>query len=232
MPGPDGILQKDGQRVRDHLLGADRGSPARAVHAGDSARLEGDRRRGDHHPPADRSGVREEGAPASSAAATSTRWSGRSARWTRPAATRCCTPARSRSEANRMTGENYFGWRNPRADELLAKARSTPDESERLAAYREHQELFMEDLPGPAPLLPRPDPPGPLGCPQLPPDQLGAGRGHLERRPNGRRADTLMLRAQVLCCVGWLQARSYAARGDGAAVRAAPRDPRRAVPRR
>jgi peptide/nickel transport system substrate-binding protein len=51
------------------------------------------------------------------------------------------------SEANQMTGENYFGWRNPRADELLAKARSSPDESERLAAYREHQALFMEDVP-------------------------------------------------------------------------------------
>ena len=51
------------------------------------------------------------------------------------------------SEANQMTGENYFGWRNPRADELLARARSSPEESERLAAYREHQALFMEDLP-------------------------------------------------------------------------------------
>jgi peptide/nickel transport system substrate-binding protein len=51
------------------------------------------------------------------------------------------------TEANGMTGENYFGWRNPRADELLAKARSSPSDEERLAAYREHQRLFMEDLP-------------------------------------------------------------------------------------
>jgi len=51
------------------------------------------------------------------------------------------------SEANQMTGENYFGWRNARADELLARARSDPDEQARLAAYREHQALFMEDLP-------------------------------------------------------------------------------------
>ncbi|MFN8632342.1 MAG: peptide ABC transporter substrate-binding protein [Chloroflexota bacterium] len=51
------------------------------------------------------------------------------------------------SQANGMTGENYFGWKNPRADELLAKARSTPSDDERLAAYREHQKLFMEDLP-------------------------------------------------------------------------------------
>ena len=51
------------------------------------------------------------------------------------------------SEANQMTGENYFGWRNARADDLLARARGSTDEAERLAAYREHQALFMEDLP-------------------------------------------------------------------------------------
>jgi peptide/nickel transport system substrate-binding protein len=51
------------------------------------------------------------------------------------------------SEANGMTGENYFGWRNQRADDLLAKARSSPADDERLTAYREHQRLFMEDLP-------------------------------------------------------------------------------------
>ncbi|MGE3271015.1 MAG: hypothetical protein AB7P40_19845, partial [Chloroflexota bacterium] len=33
------------------------------------------------------------------------------------------------------------------ADELLARARNSPVEEERLAAYREHQRLFMEDLP-------------------------------------------------------------------------------------
>lgn len=51
------------------------------------------------------------------------------------------------SQANGMTGENYFGWNNPKADELIAKARSTSSDDERLAAYREHQKLFMEDLP-------------------------------------------------------------------------------------
>lgn len=51
------------------------------------------------------------------------------------------------SQANGMTGENYFGWNNPKADELLAKARSTPSDEDRLAAYREHQKLFMDDLP-------------------------------------------------------------------------------------
>jgi peptide/nickel transport system substrate-binding protein len=51
------------------------------------------------------------------------------------------------SQANGMTGENYFGWSNPKADELIAKARGTPSDDERLAAYREHQRLFMEDLP-------------------------------------------------------------------------------------
>jgi peptide/nickel transport system substrate-binding protein len=51
------------------------------------------------------------------------------------------------SEANAMSGENYFGWRNPAADEAIARARSSPSEDERLAAYREHQRLFVEDLP-------------------------------------------------------------------------------------
>ena len=51
------------------------------------------------------------------------------------------------SEANGMTGENYFGWRNDRADALLATARNTTSEEERVAAYREHQRLFAEDLP-------------------------------------------------------------------------------------
>lgn len=51
------------------------------------------------------------------------------------------------SEANGMTGENYFGWRNPQADDLIVKARSTTSDDERVAAYREHQRLFIEDLP-------------------------------------------------------------------------------------
>lgn len=51
------------------------------------------------------------------------------------------------SEANGMTGENYFGWRNQQADDLLTRARSLPVEADRAAAYREHQRLFMEDLP-------------------------------------------------------------------------------------
>ena len=46
-----------------------------------------------------------------------------------------------------MSGENYFGWRNPAADEAIARARSSPSEDERLAASREHQRLFVEDLP-------------------------------------------------------------------------------------
>jgi peptide/nickel transport system substrate-binding protein len=51
------------------------------------------------------------------------------------------------SAANTMTGENYFGWRNPRADDAMMKARTSTPEEERLTAYREHQRLFMEDLP-------------------------------------------------------------------------------------
>lgn len=51
------------------------------------------------------------------------------------------------SQANGMTGENYFGWRNARADDLIATGRSSPSEQERIAAYKEHQKLFMEDLP-------------------------------------------------------------------------------------
>lgn len=51
------------------------------------------------------------------------------------------------SEANGLVGENYFGWRNEKADELIARARNAPSEEDRIAAYREHQRLFMEDLP-------------------------------------------------------------------------------------
>jgi len=51
------------------------------------------------------------------------------------------------STANNMTGENYFGWRNQRADDAMLMARTSTSEEERLAAYREHQRLFMEDLP-------------------------------------------------------------------------------------
>jgi peptide/nickel transport system substrate-binding protein len=51
------------------------------------------------------------------------------------------------SDANKMTGENYFGWKNPRADEAMAKARATTSEDERVAAYKQHQKAFWEDLP-------------------------------------------------------------------------------------
>lgn len=51
------------------------------------------------------------------------------------------------SEGNGMTGENYFGWKNPQADDLLTRARSAPAAEDRQAAYGEHQRLFMEDLP-------------------------------------------------------------------------------------
>ena len=51
------------------------------------------------------------------------------------------------SEANNMTGENYVGWRSSKADDAIARARNTDSEQERLAVYREHQRLFMEDLP-------------------------------------------------------------------------------------
>jgi peptide/nickel transport system substrate-binding protein len=44
-------------------------------------------------------------------------------------------------------GENYFGWRNARADAALDKALGTLNEAERKAAYAEHQKLWLEDLP-------------------------------------------------------------------------------------
>lgn len=44
-------------------------------------------------------------------------------------------------------GENYFGWRNAKADAALDRAMGTLNESERKAAYQEHQEIWMEELP-------------------------------------------------------------------------------------
>jgi peptide/nickel transport system substrate-binding protein len=51
------------------------------------------------------------------------------------------------SAANNMTGENYFGWRNARADDAMTRARTSTSDDDRVNAYREHQRLFMEDLP-------------------------------------------------------------------------------------
>lgn|GEM_PF-6366034 len=44
-------------------------------------------------------------------------------------------------------GENYFGWRNAKADALLDKALGTLNEAERKTAYTEHQKLWLEELP-------------------------------------------------------------------------------------
>jgi len=45
-------------------------------------------------------------------------------------------------------GQNYGGWSNPRADELMEEARSITDVEKRKALYREFQDIFAEELPG------------------------------------------------------------------------------------
>jgi len=49
-------------------------------------------------------------------------------------------------------GQNYGGWSNRRADETIEEARLTADPSERVALYREFQDIFVEELPA-LPLL-------------------------------------------------------------------------------
>jgi peptide/nickel transport system substrate-binding protein len=44
-------------------------------------------------------------------------------------------------------GQNYSGWSYRRADEIMEEARTTPDQSQRLALYREFQDIFAEHLP-------------------------------------------------------------------------------------
>jgi len=45
-------------------------------------------------------------------------------------------------------GQNYGGWSNPRADEIMEQARSITDIEERKALYAEFQEIFAKELPG------------------------------------------------------------------------------------
>ncbi len=45
-------------------------------------------------------------------------------------------------------GQNYAGWDNLRADELMEEARRTPDPNRRIQLYREFQQLFAEEVPG------------------------------------------------------------------------------------
>lgn len=44
-------------------------------------------------------------------------------------------------------GQNYSGWENPEADDLLQEARRTTDPAQRAELYRQFQMLFMEDVP-------------------------------------------------------------------------------------
>lgn len=44
-------------------------------------------------------------------------------------------------------GQNYSGWENSQADELLEEARRTTDLARRADLYRQFQALFMEELP-------------------------------------------------------------------------------------
>ncbi len=44
-------------------------------------------------------------------------------------------------------GQNYSGWQNVTADELLEAARRTPDPNRRIRLYREFQQIFAEEVP-------------------------------------------------------------------------------------
>ena len=51
------------------------------------------------------------------------------------------------SKENNFAGQNFPGWRNPKADAALTTANSELETAKRKAAYSEHQKLFTEDLP-------------------------------------------------------------------------------------
>lgn len=44
-------------------------------------------------------------------------------------------------------GQNYTGWSNPRADELMEQGRSTTDQGRRMQLYQEFQQIFADELP-------------------------------------------------------------------------------------
>ena len=44
-------------------------------------------------------------------------------------------------------GQNYAGWSYRRADEIMEEARMTGDQAQRMALYREFQDIFAEELP-------------------------------------------------------------------------------------
>jgi peptide/nickel transport system substrate-binding protein len=51
------------------------------------------------------------------------------------------------SEKNNAAGNNYMGYSNPKADELISKGASIIDEKDRAPIYHELQKIVMEDLP-------------------------------------------------------------------------------------
>jgi peptide/nickel transport system substrate-binding protein len=51
------------------------------------------------------------------------------------------------SEKNNMAGNNYMGYSNPKADELISKGASILDEKDRAPIYHDLQKLVMDDLP-------------------------------------------------------------------------------------
>jgi peptide/nickel transport system substrate-binding protein len=44
-------------------------------------------------------------------------------------------------------GQNYSGWQNPNADDLLVQARRIDDQSQRTDLYRQFQAMFMDQVP-------------------------------------------------------------------------------------
>jgi peptide/nickel transport system substrate-binding protein len=50
-------------------------------------------------------------------------------------------------ESNNFSGQNIPGWRNAKADELIAAANATISQAEREPLYAEHQQLWSQEVP-------------------------------------------------------------------------------------
>ncbi|HRU95099.1 MAG TPA: hypothetical protein P5195_07725, partial [Anaerolineae bacterium] len=50
-------------------------------------------------------------------------------------------------ETQALVGQNYTGFRHRRISEVIEQARLTVDRQQRLALYREYQQLFMREMP-------------------------------------------------------------------------------------
>jgi peptide/nickel transport system substrate-binding protein len=133
-PGPDGVLAKDGKRLAFSLM-VDKGNPEReqiALYAQQSWKQLG-----------------------ADVAVDMQEWSvfikrGNALPGDYDARTgwRITSPDPDKT-AEYTTGgiNNHFGYSNPEVDALMAKARSTVDETARVATFRKLQELIHRDVP-------------------------------------------------------------------------------------